>query len=73
MQRKLLGTINVDFDATDSLLIIYSAFVEYLRKSVNKEAVNLLFLDFKKAYDSVKKEVLYNILIEFGIPLIKCV
>jgi len=37
-----------------------------------------LFIDFKKAYDSVRKEVLYNILIEFGIPkklvrLKKCV
>ena len=28
-----------------------------------------LFVDFKKAYDSVRKVVLYNILIEFGIPL----
>ena len=27
-----------------------------------------LFIDFKKAYDSVRKEALYNILIEFGIP-----
>jgi hypothetical protein len=28
-----------------------------------------LFIDFKKAYyDSVKKEVLYNILLEIGIP-----
>ena len=27
-----------------------------------------LFRDFKKAYDSVRREALYNILIEFGIP-----
>jgi hypothetical protein len=29
--------------------------------------VHELFIDFKKAYDSVKTEVLYNILFEFGI------
>jgi hypothetical protein len=27
-----------------------------------------LFIDFKKAYDSVRRQALYNILIEFGIP-----
>ena len=27
-----------------------------------------LFIDFKKASDSVRREVLYNILIEFGVP-----
>jgi hypothetical protein len=33
------------------------------------EAMHQLFVDFKKAYDSFRMEVLYNILIEFGIPL----
>ena len=32
------------------------------------EAVHQLFIDFKNAYDSVRREGLYNILIEFGIP-----
>jgi len=31
--------------------------------------VNQIFIDFKEAYDSVRREVLYNILIEFVIPM----
>jgi hypothetical protein len=30
--------------------------------------VHQLFIDFKKTFDSVRREVLYSILIEFGIP-----
>jgi len=68
MQRKLFGIISVDFDTTGQLLMIY-----ILRSSNSwekweyNEAVHQLFIDFKKAYDSVRWEVLYNILIQSDI------
>jgi hypothetical protein len=39
------------------------------KKLEYNEALHQLFIDFKKAYDSVRREVLYNILSEFGIPV----
>ena len=39
-----------------------------LKKREYNEALHQLFIDFKKAYDSVRMEALYNILMEFGIP-----
>jgi hypothetical protein len=44
----------------------------YIRQILEKKweyncIVHQLFIDFKRAYDSVRREVLYNILIEFGI------
>jgi hypothetical protein len=63
---KLLGIISVGFDVTDQLLITFSA--KYWKKCKNNEIVHQLFVDFKKVYDSVRREVLYNTLIEFGVP-----
>jgi hypothetical protein len=31
--------------------------------------IHQLFVDFKKAYNSVRREAMYNILKEFGIPM----
>jgi hypothetical protein len=39
-----------------------------LEKNVVYERVYQLFIDFKKAYDSVRREVLYNIFIELEYP-----
>jgi len=45
-----------------------STFITYLTKEKEyNEAVHQLFTAFKKAYDSLKKEILHNILIKFGI------
>ena len=52
--------------ATDYIL----CFRQILEKNWEyDEAVHHFSIDFKKAYDSVRREVLYNNLIEFGIPM----
>jgi hypothetical protein len=61
---KLFGTIIVDLNVTDEVLIRFSAFVRHWRKKCEyNKTVHQLFLDFKKTYDSVRRPVLYNILI----------
>jgi negative regulator of genetic competence, sporulation and motility len=65
---KLLGIISVGFDATetaDQLFCMHHILGERLEYN---ETVYLLFIDLKKTYDSVRREILYNILIEFGAP-----
>ena len=44
MQRKLLGIISVDFEVIVQILIIYSTFVQYLRKNGNtmKQCISYL-------------------------------
>jgi hypothetical protein len=62
---KLLGITNVDFDIIDQLFYI-GQILE--KKWKHNGTVHQLFIDFKKAYNSVRREILYNILIKFGIP-----
>jgi len=61
-----LGIISVNFDATDHIFCICQILE---KKWEYNEAVHQVFVHFKKAYDSVRREILYNTLIEFGIPM----
>jgi hypothetical protein len=66
---KLLEIMSLDFDVIHRLLARHVAFVKcWRRKWGCNGTAHWLFLDFKKAFDSVRREVLYNILIEFDIP-----
>jgi hypothetical protein len=57
----------VGSDVTHELLIRLFKFF-YLEKQLEyNKTVHQLFIDFKKAYDSVSREVLYNILIMFEV------
>jgi hypothetical protein len=50
----------VCFDITDQVLIRLFVFIRYWR--INESTM-------KQAYDTVRREVLYNILIEFWVPM----
>jgi hypothetical protein len=66
MHMKLLGITSADFDVIGQRLIRSSVSIRYWRESGS--TVHQLFIDFKKAYDSVRRETLYSILIEIEIP-----
>ena len=59
----------MDFDTTDQLVIIYSAFVKYLRKNFNtmKQCISSFQTSRKLMIQSGGWSC--NILIEFGIPV----
>jgi hypothetical protein len=69
MQMKLLGITNVDFNIIGQRLVRSSICQILEKKWEYNGTVHQLFIDFKKAYDSVRREeALYNILIEFEYP-----
>jgi hypothetical protein len=60
--------INVDFSIIDQQFRIFYIWQILEKKWEYNGTVHQLFIDFKKAYESVRREVLYNIFIESGIP-----
>jgi hypothetical protein len=59
----------VNFGEKDKLLIRYSVFVRQKKIVCTMRAAHQIFVDFKKAYDSVRKDALYNIPIELCFPV----
>jgi hypothetical protein len=57
----------VGFDVTDQQLTDFLHSLDMEKKWENNDTVHQL--GYMKAYDSVRRAVLYNILIEFGVHL----
>jgi hypothetical protein len=61
MQMKLLGITSVNFDVIGQQLNSFPICQILEKKWEYNDTVHQLFIGFKKAYDSVRREV-YNIL-----------
>jgi hypothetical protein len=63
--------MNGSFDLTHQLLIRFFCIHGIQEKKWGyNETVHQLSIDFKKAYDPLRREVLCSILIEVGVPMI---
>jgi hypothetical protein len=59
----------MSFIIRDQLLFRCYAVIRYWRRNWRyNEIAHELFIDLKKEYDSVRREILYNILIEMWYP-----
>jgi len=67
--KEIIGDHQCGFRCNSSTIDRIFCIHQILEKKWEcNEPVHQLFVNFKKAYDSVRREVLYKILIEFGIP-----
>jgi hypothetical protein len=66
---EIIGNLKCGFphNATTDQMVCIRHILE--KKWEYNETVHQLFVDFKKAYDSVRREILYNILVEFGVSI----
>ena len=66
---KIMGEYQCDFRRNRSTVDHIFSIRQILEKKweFNKDVCQL-FIDFEKAYDSIKRESLYDILIKFGVP-----
>ena len=68
--EEIIGDHQCGFRSNSSTTGPISCIRQILEKKWEyNEAVHQQFMDFKKVYVSIRREVLYNILIEFGIPM----
>jgi hypothetical protein len=65
---KIIGDYQCGFQHNRSTDQIFCIWQVLEKKWEYNGTVHQLFIDFKTAYDSGRREVLYSILIEFGIP-----
>lgn len=56
----------MDLDLRDQLLLCICQVLDK-KKNEKKRAVQQLFMDFKKAYHAVRREIFYNVFIVFGV------
>ena len=67
--KEIIGDHQCSFRRNRSTIDRILCIAQILEKKWEySEPVHQLFIDFKKAYDSVRREVLYKILLQFGIP-----
>jgi len=67
---EIIGDHQCGFQCNRSITSHIFCICQILRKKWEyNKAVHQFFTDFKKAYDSFRREVLFNIIIEFGIPV----